>query len=291
MSEIRNLLGIKTDTFEPSQLSTTSFIDCPNKCIDGFIMNPYTHKKEICSFCQDKRKNLIKYSHKNKLDGKTMEETLRLPKSFSGVAYDIDNIIPASAKKEIEKSSFDSVLETLKDLMNLVKNKELPSYSMLFNLGKKAYEGGYIYSLLANAYISGLNVAPYLSAFDIVDLRLQAEKGYDKSEFGVTFKDLLNKDLVVVVIEAGATSQSILSVKGLMQMRAVRELPTIIFTNSYGGLVLDLCDEIPTYNLAKLCSIEYNSKTEVAEVTKPKPVANGTASMTAEQFKNLYKSY
>lgn len=292
MSEIRKLLNIKSDTYEASDLGMTSFKDCPNKCIDGIIINPYTHNKETCSFCQEKRRDLIKYNYKSKSDGKTLEEILRLPKSFSSTSYDIDTIIPSSAKKELVKTSYETVLDELKSLMTIIKGRSLPKHSYLFNLGKKAYEGGYIYSLLASAYISGFDVAPCLSAFEIVDLRQRAERGYEAKDIGVSFNDLINKDLVVVVIEAGATPFSILSVKGLMQLRAFRELPTIIFTNHYNSGVLDLCDTFPTYNLAKYCSIEYISKQSEEQASQPKgkPVVESTASMTAEQFKNLFKS-
>lgn len=292
MSEIRKLLNIKSDTYESSDLGITSFKDCPNKCVNGIIINPYTHKKETCSYCQEKRRDLIKYNYKSKEDGKTLEEILRLPKSFSSTSYDIDTIIPASSKKYLLESSYNDVIAELKSLMSMIKGNTLPKHSYLFNLGKKAYEGGYIYSLLASAYISGFDVAPCLSAFEIVDLRQRAERGYETKDIGVSFNDLLTKDLVVIVIEAGATPFSILSVKGLMQLRAFRELPTIIFTNHYNTGVLDLTDTVPTYNLAKYCSIEYVSKQadEQNEQPKGKPVVNNPSSMTAEQFKNLFKS-
>jgi hypothetical protein len=111
-------------------------------------------------------------------------------------------------------------------------------------------------------------------------------------ELGITYSDLLTKDLVVIVISAGATNTSLLAVKGLMQMRAYKELSTIIFTNYWGIVMQSFCDDIPTYSLAKLCSIEYVKKESEEQVEQPKnkPIINNTSSMTAEQFKNLFKS-
>jgi hypothetical protein len=101
LSEVRKLLNIKSDTYESGDLGITSFKDCPYKCVGGILIDPYQHKKEPCPYCQEKRRDLIKYNYKDKSDGKTIEEVLRLPKSFSSVAYDIDN------------HSFDEILGTI----------------------------------------------------------------------------------------------------------------------------------------------------------------------------------
>ena len=139
MSEVRKLLNIKSDTYESGDLGITSFKDCPYKCIGGILVDPYQHKKEPCPYCQEKRRDLIKYSYKDKSDGKTIEEVLHLPKSFSSVAYDIDTIVPASVKKELTKESLSEVVDELKALMSKIRCQELPTHSYLFNLGRKAY--------------------------------------------------------------------------------------------------------------------------------------------------------
>ena len=131
----------------------------------------------------------------------------------------------------------------------------------------------------------------YLNFYDIVNIRNLAENGMADLELNLSYKDLLTKQLLVVDIEAGATTNSILVVKGVMQLRARKELATVIFTNQWGSIVTDLVGEDFTYNLATLYSVEYKSKkTTSSDTSKLESVlSRGNVSMTSEQFRNLMK--
>ena len=67
-----------------------------------------------------------------------------------------------------------------------------------------------------------------------------------------------------MVIDAGATYTSLLAVKGLVQLRAQKLKPTIIFTNQWNNYVRDICseDDYECYNLATLYSIEYKNSSK-----------------------------
>lgn len=283
-----DLLHTRDNIFDSDDNSLVSFKDCPNRCINGYILDPYSHSKRECPYCADMRKKAVKEKLKNKTSGKTVEEILNLPKSFSGLAYDIDSVIPESAKKDLIQESYVTVINELKALAKTIKGGILPDHSYLFNLGKKVYEGNYIYYIISNAYVSGFSTSPLLSAYDIVNLRLLAEKGLSDTELGVSYNDILKKDLVVVDIEAGATNNSILAVKGLMQLRAFRSLPTIIFTNQWGSVIQDLCDNQSSFSLASLYSVEYKEKAKEKMANKKSLVTSDTASLTTEQFKSLF---
>lgn len=291
MSKIEELLNLRSNTFQAKDDLFVSFKDCPNRCIDGYIIDPYTHKKTICAYCRDKRKTALRDNLVSSDNQKSIEDILNLPKSFTGVDFNIDTIIPESEKKLLEQESYLSVIKELKELSKMVKSGNLPNHSYMFNLGKKVYEGNYIYSLLASSYIAGLTTCPLVSAYDIVNIRNLAENGMADLELSLSYKDLLTKQLLVVDIEAGATTNSILVVKGVMQLRARKELATVIFTNQWGSIVTDLVGEDSTYNLATLYSVEYKSKkTTSSDTSKLESVlSRGNVSMTSEQFRNLMK--
>ena len=75
-NEIENLLSIKSNTFETKEGSLVSFKDCPNHCIDGYIINPYSHKKVICDYCMNKRRLSVRDGLKSVTDKKSISEIL-----------------------------------------------------------------------------------------------------------------------------------------------------------------------------------------------------------------------
>lgn len=273
---------------------SVSFKDCPNKCVNGYYINPYKRKKVKCEYCADKRLSLV--HNKVAIDGEknNLAELLNLPKSFTGYgAYNIDSIIPAFASKDMIKESVDVVSDKLKELLDQVTAGRYPSYSIMFNLGKKAFENNFIYSYLVRSYLSGLTTCPYLTDFDICVSRNEAENSYGDSKF----KDYLEYDVCVIVISSGATYNSLNVVKGFMQLRANKDKSTLIFTNSWGSKLLDLCteDDVKCKNLAYLYSIEYSKKFEDNERKREEANMNtrpnlNTVGLSSKAFDNLMKS-
>ena len=270
-----------------------SFKDCPNGCIDGYYVNPYTHKRVLCEYCEEKRKSVVKEDLIDESTKKSLKELLHLPDNFSGISFSIDSVLPKFALKDIKEDSLNNVKDVLTSLLNDISIGTLPSCSYLFNLGKKAYENNYIYAYLTRAYMSGLTVAPLITALDLCSLRNQCEIGV-KDENDLSYKDLLNSDICIVSIDAGATYRSVNAVKGFMQLRANRNKATIVFTNSWGSQIFDLCSEEDecSYNLAKLVSIEYTDSYKAREgkyldSNIDSSTGKIPASLTTEQFKSL----
>lgn len=253
-----NILDSNEMTENPSD-NLMSFKDCPNGCIDGKIFDPYTHKSKICPYCAEKRRKFARGDVTDKSTGKALNELLNLPMSYTGNEFNEDLVIPEFAKKELTDESMDNVLAKLRELVTNMSIGKLPDESLIFNLGKKSNEVNFIYPYLVKGYIAGRSVLPLVNAIDICYARTGIESNYTSSDLGYTYKDLLDRDVCVIVIDAGATSTSFNAVKGVMQLRAQRLKPTIIFTNSWSYLSKDLCTErgYSCYNLATLYSVEY----------------------------------
>ena len=256
-----------------------SFSDCPNNCVDGKIFNPYTHKKEICTYCAEKREKFAKDDIKDSKTGKTISELLELPVSYTGNEFNEDLVLPEFAKKDMTPESVSSVLSKLRELITDISIGILPKCSLMFNLGKKANEINFIYPYLIKGYILGLSLVPLITLTDLCQLRL----AFEGSTYSVNlnkdynYNDLINRDICIVVIDAGATYTSLLAVKGLVQLRAQKLKPTIIFTNQWNNYVRDICseDDYECYNLATLYSVEYkNSSKEQGEKTKSESINN-----------------
>lgn len=252
-----------------------SFTDCPNKCVDGYYVNPYSHRREICPHCAGKRREIVKTGSTDII------EQLNLPRSFTGDKYDPDTIILASERKSFEEDSLTKVFEYLNTLYTDVTAGESPDTSMLFNLGKKAFEQNFIHPFMLRAYQAGLTVSPYVSEYDV----RQLYNGVEKHMGELTYADLLKTDICVVGIGAGATGENIYAVKGLMEHRAHYNHSTIIFTNAWGEKIIDLCTdgEVFAKNLAFLAELKY--KTKYANANQDKPMYQNT--MTSAEFKNL----
>lgn len=274
----------------------TSFSDCPNKCVDGFIVNPYKHKKELCPYCNEKRKQMLK-SNSMMPDDKSIAKMLNLPESFLGINYDFDTIIPKFALKLIKDDSLSVMREVLKDFIDNSILGTLPTHSAMFNFGKKVNEYNFLYPLMIRYYLAGRTVTPLMSALDLCRLRMMYEKFLPVSPTDISYADLLDRDICVVDIDAGATTNSLDAVKGLMQLRARNFKSTIIVTNSWGRGVMDLCgDDIEKcYNLATLYSVEYEEKYAEKETTqKEQPPQRKTGLnsqvLSTNDFKKLISS-
>lgn len=290
-----NILNSNSNT-EILNDNLISFKDCPYGCVDGKIVDPYKHKRVICPYCAEKRKKFVSDNLKDKNSNKSISELLDLPSTFTGVEFDESIVIPEFARKNISTDSLNNVLGKLRELVTDISIGNLPSCSLLFNLGKKANEINFIYPYLIKGYLSGRSLVPLVTLTDLCQLRLAFEgSSYSLSiEKNYNYNDLINRDICVVVIDAGATYTSILAVKGLMQLRAQKLKPTIIFTNQWNNYIRDLCseDDYTCYNLATLYTVEYLDKecTKSSNVDQISPSKYSTGfGISNESFNNLLK--
>lgn len=236
-----------------------SFSDCPNRCVDGYYVNPYTHKRIKCEYCANKRRETVQQNMKLE-DGESINEKLNLPKSYQGYgSFDINQIIPEYSSKVMEKESVEQVGALLESLLQKISVGDVSEFSVLFNLGKKAFENNFIYAYLVRAYIAGLKVSPFITAYELYELREGHENSLNADR---KYEDFIKSDVCVVTIDAGSNTREILCVKGLMQLRANYSRSTLIFTGVWNSVVRDMCtdDGVGTKSLALLSSIVYDEK-------------------------------
>lgn len=267
-----------------------SFKDCPNGCRDGYYFDPYRQgsKRVLCPYCAEKRKMLAKQDLELKGDKSTIVQALNLPESYTGYGeFNIDSVLPDFAKTWLKPESVTAVTEKLNELVEQISVGVLPDYSILINLGGKAFSSNLVYTLLIRAYLSGLTVSPLLTSYDVCMARVQDYRG---TENKLAYAELFKYDVCVVVLDAGSTAADIGAVKGLMQNRAHKDKITIIVAHCWYSAVYDLIgdENYPSKALATLISVEYVEKAKPAQ-----PVRTGNAdtinrgSMSANQLKDL----
>jgi len=266
-----------------------SFKDCPHKCNDGYYIDPYKsgNKRVECSYCRDKRREVVSSNSVDKDLNETLKKVLLLPEVLTGTAFDADTVLPDYFIKTLASTSVVEVKKQMKSLIDDAIVGELPNHSIMFNFGKKAVEDNFIYPLMVRSYIAGRTVTPLMTIPYIAKLRNIHEQYSTDAELDViTFDDIIKRDLCVVMIDAGASYTGINVVKGLMQLRASNRKPTIIVTNSWGSQIQDMTSEegYYAYNLATLYSVEYVKKAEYKTNNKA-PVS--PISMTSEAFNQM----
>lgn len=233
--------------FEPNQgvvktsNSILSFSDCPNKCIDGYYIDPYKHKRVKCTYCENKRKQLAQ--SKVQLEGdKSIQTLLNIPNMLSGYgSLQFATIIPINS----QYFSFEEPINYMQSLFEKASSGDYSEESLLFNLGKVSCVRNFINPYLMRAYIGGATVSPYITARDVFNL-IRKEAGLLAINDGVVtdyiddyivsnlnYNDLLTSDICVVHITTGSLYTQVRAVKGLMQMRASNNKSTIIFTDAW----------------------------------------------------------
>lgn len=251
-----------------------SYDGCPNSCIDGYYIDPYSHRRKECLYCKQKRIEASRNGIVTEdVDGNTIKvdsglERLNIPKSYYGVSFEPEAILPQFARKDMKAETIQPVLDVMYDLFCKISVGDNPDRSYLFNLGKKSFEQGYISAIMRKAHENGKVVAPFVTDIDVFKAR-NGDKGLIED---LTLDELISADLCVVMILAGANKVSILGVKGLMEYRALRGRGTIIFTKAWDRFVQDLCNDPSSteMNLASLYSVEYDDKYVAQEAKREK---------------------
>lgn len=221
--------------------SILSFSDCPNKCIDGYYIDPYKHKRVKCTYCENRRKQLAQ--SKVQLEGdKSIQTLLNIPSMLSGYgSLQFATIIPIDS----QYFSFEEPINYMQSLFEKASSGDCSEESLLFNLGKVSCVRNFINPYLMRAYIGGATVSPYITARDVFNL-IRKEAGLLATNEGVVtdyiddyiisnlkYNDLLTSDICVVHITTGSLYTQVRAVKGLMQMRASNNKSTIIFTDAW----------------------------------------------------------
>lgn len=276
-----------------------SFDDCPNHCVGGYVIDPYKHKKEICPYCEEKRKKIARGTEVQlSTDSTDFTKMFNLQPALTGSVYNDDLVLPAFARKGLEPNSVSGVLKCLNSLINSASLGTLLDCSYLINIGSKSCWINFVYPLMAKYYISGRSLTPLLYPTDICRLRAYAEKyGIQEEKLGLNYFDLLDRDVCVVILDSGTMATGILAVKGLMQLRASKGKATIILTDLWGSQLEGLyyTDESNYKNIAKLVTVEYLSRekkpVEAPPVNRPSTMSRSQLSASEFEAMRSAKNY
>lgn len=223
---------------------------CPNGCIDGYYIDPYTHKRVICTHCLEKRRKEANTTE--------LTEKLNLPPSLCGGNFTPDAIISDSQKKNMDLQSVEEVLNKCKELIRDVSIGEVPDESILFNFGSRCKENNFIAPFMRKAYSGGISLTRVLTPLDIVKSRRVYSTGIEDDTVE-DYEDILSKQVCMIIIDAGTSYDEVLAIKGVVQLRGMRNLPTIMVTHVWNKYVSQLYNEDSdkSYSLATLYSIKY----------------------------------
>lgn len=228
-----------------------SFDGCPNRCTNGYYVDPYLHKRVRCEHCFELRKKLV--VEQAYLDGgKRLTDILRLQDNYTGNQnFDVDALIPKSQLQFVEPRSVEFVKAVLRGMVERVSLGEKIMSSVVINLGRVAHSQLFIAPFLMRSYVSGLSTVPFITALDVVRLRSMQTSDNFPSHWlelytDLTFDDLLESDTCLVYIDAGdgrSKEHELMAVKGLMQLRAWNGRSTIILTDYWSGTIYSLTSE------------------------------------------------
>lgn len=197
--------------------------DCPYGCTNGKIMDFELRKLVPCPHCSEKRENLAKQGlAENDLgDVEPLHRLLGVDNKYLEAKFVYDAVVPESERLFLEEESVKRQKDLLEELYLGFTVGELPDKSYCFGLGNKGRIDRFAYPILAKAYLAGLGVARFISCSEYNRLYVAMS---DEIEA------YLEKDVVLILIQDGASKADILSVKGLMQSRALKGKSTIFVT-------------------------------------------------------------
>lgn len=229
-----------------------SLEDCPYHCNNGKLMDYELKKIVPCPYCSEKKNELAKDGLAEDTDGSiiSLPTMLGINNKYLNSKFIYESVIPDGEKVFLDEESVKKQGEVLEDIYLGLGVGELPERSYCIGLGYKGSIDRVAYPLLAKAYLSGLSVAKFISCtqYNRMCINMSDEvEGY------------YTKDLVIILIQDGASKADIASAKGLMQTRALNGKCTIFLTT----WVVEACSMLlgypfdDTYFLATGVFVEY----------------------------------
>ena len=237
---------------------------CPYNCVNGVIFHPRRHVETQCPHCAEMRKSKVYSISASQVDDESIEKKLGIQERVCGKAdYSFEALFREGIDK-FEPASVTAVKEELDRLVSNLSLNELPSYSMMFNLGSRVFEENFVNPLLVRGYLAGLNVAPLLTVHKIAELRYKSEsQDYSISDARDAYSALLEADLCVVALDEGITRSGIDLVKGFVYARGREHKPSVLLTHSsVKELFMNFATEDTDFDycVPKLVQVRYKKK-------------------------------
>ena len=201
------------------------FEECPYGCnASAKILDVDTGTMKDCPYCSSKRKTLMK-------EGVAIEDStgqvedlwkvLGIPQRYITDKFVYDSVIAEHERRWLEEESLERQQEEIEGIIDELLLNELPEYSLCIGLPIGGRVENVIYPILATAYKNGFSIAKCISS---------AQYGRMVLKQSDELEDYFTKDIVVILINEGASYGDISMVKGLLQTRGLSGLPTILVT-------------------------------------------------------------
>jgi hypothetical protein len=230
----------ESTTVNTRDTALLSFKDCPNRCIDGYYVDPYKHEKIKCKYCQEMREKMVKDSLKDAESNQTLKQYLRIPESIRSYGFDAEKFFTPIALKELDEGNVAEIKKELSSLISNISLGNVPDYSVCIYLKDYAEPLQFIYAFLVRSYLAGLKTLPVMNTHYLRKLRLldtlegleEKDGNYSKKDIEgkLEYTDLLEADILVVSVDDGMEGTEFQSVKGIVQLRGSQSKPTVVVT-------------------------------------------------------------
>lgn len=267
---------------------------CPYNCRNGKVFNVATKQFVPCPHCGEIRTKEVSEDKVFDLADVSLSDKLHLKKPVTGLNFSMECVIPEYARRELELSSVNEVEAVLQQFVNKALLGEAPDGSYLINLGSKANIDAFVYQYIMKAYKAGISVAPFVTALDILRIRAEDERTEfiaedAENDTQVHLTDLVKPQICVVLIDTGATQREVDAVRGLIQLRARDNLPTLVFILYWQKRLSHMCHDSDEnlYHLAKLVSVKYINNKTIDDGNLSD--ADDIPMMTSDEFKYMFE--
>lgn len=207
--------------------------ECPFHCnASNQVFDRQSRTWVVCPHCSDYAQHRVFTRDSDIYKDLGFSENLNITPTL-----DFDAILPDYEVSRITPESLEDVRTTCEELWSNLTQGILPSRSVCIGLGIKGRLHLLAYPLLATAYSAGLTCCPLLTATELMNAKLM--------ENMELLDRVLTSQVAVLVVEEGSTRSGLHTVKGVMQTRALKGLPTIILTTWMINAVNVLLDKDP----------------------------------------------
>lgn len=237
-------------------LVKSHYEDCPYNCNSrGMLLDSSLGKLVPCPHCSKIKSEMLSqgYAEEEICEGKVPLNTLlNINSDYLSSKFVYESVVPDGERLFLEEESISWQKDMAEELYLGLSIGQLPETSQCYGISVKGALDVFTYPLLAKGYSANLSVAPCISCMEYCRKAYNLEEDLDL---------YLDSDLVIMIINDGASLADISSAKGLMQARGLRGRPTIFVTTwtieACSGL-LGFKDESSLF-LAKPIFVQYKS--------------------------------
>lgn len=230
--------------------------DCPYNCnAEGKILDEGLKAFVPCPYCSKKRNDLVRSGEAEVDEVDTpvdLAKALGIEKKFLTDKFVYSNVIPEGELLFIEDDTIENQRTEIENLCNRLAAGDLPDRSICFGISIKGKSELVAYPILCKAIKSGFSVCPFMSC---------SEFNHSMVSGVIDVMDFYKADLVVMLLNEGATKEDLSVAKGLMQTRGIKNKPTIFLTT----WSVEACSVLlgyhnkKEYSLATPIFLEYHS--------------------------------